>query len=330
MGCDSIITTTVNMIQDYNGSENSTVCSGDDYTYPDGATSTNISVAESHVSNLLSVEGCDSVITTNVAVTNGYNLSENVPICSGSDYTYPDGTTVTNVTVNESHVSNLFSVGGCDSTVTSNLTITSTFNTTEDIAVCEGDNYTYPDGSTANNITVNESHVSSLVSGGGCDSIVTTNITVSVLPDNNTTQTGNTLNSNQTGATYQWLDCDDGNSPIVGETNQSFSPTINGSYAVQVTLNGCTSTSICTTINTIGFDEQELSFTIYPNPVHNLLRIESNDNLAGIQYEIFDSRGRIVLAGLLENQVEIDVSTLDRGVYIFKLASNVQLRFVKV
>lgn len=67
--------------------------------------------------------------------------------------------------------------------------------------------------------------------------------------------TGITLNADLNGATYQWLDCDNGNSPIVGETNQSFTPieTV-GNYSVQTTLNGCVDTSTCYLLDYSGIE----------------------------------------------------------------------------
>ncbi|MFT7156076.1 MAG: hypothetical protein ACI8Q1_001080 [Parvicella sp.] len=64
---------------------------------------------------------------------------------------------------------------------------------------------------------------------------------------------GNTLSSNETSATYAWLDCDNGFTVISGATNQTYSPAIDGNYSCKIT-NGCrTDTSacqyICTTSN---------------------------------------------------------------------------------
>jgi len=49
----------------------------------------------------------------------------------------------------------------------------------------------------------------------------------------------NTLMANQSGATYQWLDCNNNFAEIAGATNQTFTATQNGSYAVEITLNNC-------------------------------------------------------------------------------------------
>lgn len=70
-----------------------------------------------------------------------------------------------------------------------------------------------------------------------------------------TTQNGPQLNANQTGVNYQWLDCDDNNSIVSGETNQSFTPAVTGNYAVEVTMNGCVDTSDCFLVDYTGIEE---------------------------------------------------------------------------
>jgi M6 family metalloprotease-like protein len=76
-------------------------------------------------------------------------------------------------------------------------------------------------------------------------------VTVNVLPtiDLTITNTSPTLTSNQSGATYQWLDCDNGNAIIPSATNQVYSATLNGNYAVEITVGSCIDTSACENIN---------------------------------------------------------------------------------
>src|SRR5690554_8114183 len=56
--------------------------------------------------------------------------------------------------------------------------------------------------------------------------------------DTSTTGPGATITANASGGTYQWIDCNSG-LPITGETNQSFTPTMNGDFAVIISANGC-------------------------------------------------------------------------------------------
>lgn len=100
------------------------VCSGSNYTYPDGTTMNNITSPVNHTSNLVSViNGCDSIINTSVAVNPVYDFIEMVTVCSGDDYTYPDGTVATNIISPTFHLSNLTSLGGCDSTYSTTINV---------------------------------------------------------------------------------------------------------------------------------------------------------------------------------------------------------------
>ena len=85
-------------------------------------------------------------------------------------------------------------------------------------------------------------HVSSFTTGLGCDSTITTTVNVSPV-DTSVSLVGVTLTAATGGATYQWIDCDNGSLPIAGATGQSFMPSANGNYAVIVTVNGCSDTS---------------------------------------------------------------------------------------
>ena len=177
-GCDSIIVTSVTMNPVYNISESITVCENTSVTYPDGSSET-ITASTTHNSNMLTAAGCDSIIVTTVTMNPVYNLSENVTICENASLTYPDGTNEI-ITANTSHTSNLLTWAGCDSIIVTNVTMEPAQNITENVNACENSNYIYPDGF-AENITANSSHVSNLISVAGCDSIITTNVTMDPL-----------------------------------------------------------------------------------------------------------------------------------------------------
>jgi len=61
-------------------------------------------------------------------------------------------------------------------------------------------------------------------------------------------QSGATLTASATGASFEWINCN-GNIPVQGDTNQSFTASVTGSYAVVITQNGCVDTSNCFTAN---------------------------------------------------------------------------------
>jgi hypothetical protein len=77
----------------------------------------------------------------------------------------------------------------------------------------------------------------------GCDSFMTFNIIIDTV-NTGVTQNGDTLIADAANAVYQWIRCSD-KTIIQGETNSSFIPQFNGRYAVVVTQNGCSDTSVC-------------------------------------------------------------------------------------
>lgn len=61
---------------------------------------------------------------------------------------------------------------------------------------------------------------------------------------NSVNQSGATLTANQTGANYQWWDCDN-TAILIGETNPSFTPAVTGNYSATIDVNGCEVVSDC-------------------------------------------------------------------------------------
>lgn len=121
----------------------------------------------------------DTTADATLLVNPTYLINESFTICSGTDYTFPDGSSQTNITATVLHVSNLQTTLGCDSLISTTINVNPVYNLTETVTVCPGNNYTFPDGSTQNNITATSIHTSSLATTLGCDSIIVTTVNVS-------------------------------------------------------------------------------------------------------------------------------------------------------
>lgn len=91
------------------------------------------------------------------------------------------------------------------------------------------------------------------INSTGCDSIIILDLTINT--NTNVTQTDSVLTAEEIGATYQWLNCGSSYDIIIGETNQSFTPSITGNYAVEVNVNGCVDTSACFLVDYTGIVE---------------------------------------------------------------------------
>ncbi|MCF8378756.1 MAG: T9SS type A sorting domain-containing protein [Bacteroidales bacterium] len=191
----------------------------------------------------------------------------------------------------------------------------------EDVSVCGGETYTFPDGSTSSVSMVN---ISNGMTGQGCYSIITTNLTVKAI-DNTVTQNGIVLTANQSGASYKWLDCNNNNAEISGATDISFSPESNGNYCVEITYDGCVDTSDCINVTSIGINEtNSADFLIYPNPSTGKFSIELKTiDQYPYTIEIFNSLGQLVTTRKSEIQEKsVVINQFDSGVYIVKITQN--------
>jgi len=149
---------------------------------------------------------------------------------------------------------------------------------------------------------------------------------------NSVTQTGATLTADYVGATYQWLDCDNANAQIVGETNQSYTPTLTGNYAVEINSNGCIDTSACMLVDFTGINEiNNSSVKVYPNPSSETFTLALDEYLVGSNYMIYNQLGALVKKGLISNSNQIiDVSNIANGIYNLSIEqTNLRVKLVK-
>ncbi len=159
-----------------------------------------------------------------------------------------------------------------------------------------------------------------LLSANGCDSIVNLNLTInSVFVGVN--QVGSTLTALANGATYKWFNCST-NSIVVGATAQSFTPSVTGNYAVIVTQNNCTDTSICKSVVVSAIDEVDENslIHIYPNPIENQLHINVDAKFIGKTYQLLDIVGKVMYTQTFtQAKNTIPADHLSKGVYFLQI-----------
>lgn len=188
----------------------------------------------------------DNVVMTGETSCISTSSSLTETVCGS--YTAPSGAVYTTT---GNYMDTISNAAGCDSLISIDLTVNMPTSATDSIVAC--DSLTWIDGLTY--IASNNSATHTLMNAAGCDSVVTLNLTINSSPVNTVTQVDNTLTADATGATYQWVDCDNSNAPISGETGQSYTPTTTGNYAVEITSATCSVTSECTLIDFTGIDE---------------------------------------------------------------------------
>lgn len=165
-----------------------------------------------------------------------------------------------------------------------------------------------------------------------CENTDMVNVTVSALPDTTVSNSGPTLSA-VAGLTYQWLDCDAGMSVIAGATNQDYTPTITGNYAVVVDNGSCSDTSGCynvivTGIGVIG----DYELTIYPNPSTGAFTIEMNNPDEVESITVLDATGRLIEATMAQNnnRIQVDITREAVGLYFLRLDGNKGVRTFRI
>lgn len=146
-------------------------------------------------------------------------------------------------------------------------------------------------------------------------------------PITTTFLSGITITSDQPGMLYQWIDCISGDS-IAGANSQSYTPSLNGTYAVIISDGCAADTSACVQILTTGINElnNNLEFSIYPNPSQNTITISSAGET---ELFIFNLLGEIVLSSKVKNKSLVDTSSLKTGIYFIKNKSGHTIKFIK-
>jgi len=192
---------------------------------------------------------------------------------------------------------------------------------------------TWIDGKT---YTENNNTATYTITGGaasGCDSIIELYLTVNRVSDNSTTVSGTTISANNSQATYRWLNCNNNYSPIQGQTNASYKPEVNGSYAVELTENKCTDTSLCVEISSLGIIENEigLDLMIFPNPTTGNLSIDLGNICSQSEISISDIRGKVLEIHSFYNSQKFSLYMPESpGIYIVNIISDGKKAVIKV
>lgn len=156
------------------------------------------------------------------------------------------------------------------------------------------------------------------VTPGNCSTV---NLQIQTIV-NTVVVSGMQMTANQSSATYQWIDCKNGNALINGATAQSYTAPNDGEYAVIITRNGCSDTSNCITINNADIENLNLvNVQLYPNPVVSILTVDFGQPINLDVIELTDALGRIIqtFKNFNGNQIHIDLEKESDGVYFLNL-----------
>jgi len=152
----------------------------------------------------------------------------------------------------------------------------------------------------------------------GCDSTVTLTLSVNTF-DLSVSLASVTLTAGQAGGTYQWLNCNNNYAVIPNATGQSYTATANGNYAAKITYNGCTDTTVCQAVTTVGIEEGSFGqgVQVYPVPFQNSLKLDMGVVYNELSLRITDLYGKVIFEGLYQNtqQLEYKAGNESAGLY---------------
>jgi hypothetical protein len=193
---------------------------------------------------------------------------------------------------------------------------------------CLSPTYQWSNGATTSTLTGLTPGIYNLTvtDAGGCT--VSRSITVATLPTPlpTFTQSGNTLTSNQTWSSYQWLL---GGNNIPGATNSSFTASQSGSYALSVTdTNGCTGTSNADSLTFVGMADPTAQWTglsLYPNPTRDEFKLRTEMPIGhALTVTVRDLYGRELFSKTLTHLAQeeaFEIKSLAASTYMVEVTS---------
>ncbi len=202
-GCDSIINLNLYYYPSYEDTITASICQGEVYQgfiayhyYPNY---TGVFTVE-----LLTVDGCDSIVHLNLTVHPTYHDTIIASICQGESYILNGF----NQSAAGTYTRNLQTIYGCDSIVTLKLFVNPIYSASYNATICEGNTYNLNgfNESTAGTYTQN------LQTVNGCDSIINLNLIVNPSYDtviiasicSGETYTLNGFNTSSSGSNIQF------------------------------------------------------------------------------------------------------------------------------
>jgi gliding motility-associated-like protein len=166
-GCDSIINLRLTILPVLSSVVNATICKGRSYTLGTNA----FSNPGTYNVVLKGRSNCDSTVRLNLTVSPPLTATQNLTICKGRTITI-NGKSYSQ---SGTYVDTLKNPQGCDSILTTNLTVSPPLTATQNLTICKGRTITINGKSYSQSGT----YVNTLKNPQGCDSILTTNLTVS-------------------------------------------------------------------------------------------------------------------------------------------------------
>lgn len=274
---------------------------------------------------LQSYLGCDSILSINLSIDSNYISNQNQSICQGDSIlifgTYQNTAGL--------YYDSLQAINGCDSVLSVTLNISPDIYVNYNQSICQGDSILLY----GNYESVAGIYYDSLQTINGCDSVLSTTLTIDSLPNVFLSSFNpDTLCDNGSLVSLPIGTPSGGNYSGNGISGGNFNPASAGIGSHQIIYtytdsNSCVNsdTTIVTVNSCVGIDEQvnDFGILIYPNPNTGLFTIEKPKGLnEEVKVKLLDATSKLILDKIIlqeKQQLEIDITNYSNGVYYLQL-----------
>lgn len=197
---------------------------------------------------------------------------------------------------------------------------------TSTATICPGESYAF----NGQSYSAAGTYSTAIPLSNGCDSLATLNLKVTAV-NINVIQSGGNLVSQAVGAQYQWLDCANGYAEIPGATGPTYSLAVAGSYAVEVTQNGCADTSACFSNVGIGELDALRDLQVLVDAANDQVLVTGAAPAADLQVMLLDAGGRTV--GAVKGRggrVTVPLAGAPDGLYLVRTSTDAVERTFRV
>jgi len=301
-GCDSIMV--VDLTINKGSYSDTTIVACDSLEWDGEVYFESISFTKTYVNSA----GCDSIVTLHIVI-NKTVYSEIAVTACGSYEWYDEVLTESGI-----YYARVPNYNGCDSALTLALTILESENVDTSVTACGS--YVWEGEELFESGTYEHVYTSSM----GCDSVVALEL---IIQEVNTTLTVSekVIIANAENAEYQWLDCANDMAPIDSAFERSFKPEIDGTYAVEVTENGCSGVSYCISISLVDIADNKTteSIRILPNPTFTGEFTVEAEQMTKLWITTIE--GKIITEQVLPSlsKVNMNLESLSKGVYFINV-----------
>lgn len=134
------------------------------------------------------------------------------------------------------------------------------------------------------------------------------------------TTSGATLIATAAVTGYQWIDCSNGQ-PVAGETNQTFTPSVPGSYQALISTGSCSDTTSCTVITSV-IEQSTVVFNVYPSPSSGEVTLQLQYGYNNATIEVINSVGQLIVTETMNSSSITIQLPEENGIYLVRVKAN--------